>query len=163
VCGASMMLARSLVLELGNYDADLFGAEDYGLSLIASTRCDFAYVPEPLYRRRRHGGNLTNHKCIMAYYHWLAQDQFRRRCPEAFAGLPHHSLREYMVEPVLRAAKEAYWSRTALGYKRLLSLAVRLAPEDEELRRLWHRRSVPMWALRAWDRWTASRIAPVES
>jgi glycosyltransferase involved in cell wall biosynthesis len=151
VCGASVMMRRATILKLGNYDPDLRGTDDYGLSLVAATRCDFVYLAEPLYRMRRHRGNMTNHKADMAYYHWLAQDKFRRCCPEAFAKLPAESIRRYMIEPVLRAVREAYWQREPEGYRQLLSLARRLAPEDPEIRRLWRRRWCPMPALRFWD------------
>ena len=69
VCGASIMMRRSVILELGNYDPELFGAEDYHMSLLASTCCDFVHLPEPLYHRRRHADNVTNRASLMAYYH----------------------------------------------------------------------------------------------
>lgn len=152
ICGASCMWRRSLVLELGNYDPDLFGTEDFGMSLMASTCCAFIHLAEPLYFIRRHDGNITNRACHMAYVHWLAQERFRQRCPEAFARLPEESVRQHMIEPVLRAAKEAHWRREAHDYHRLLRLARRLAPEDPEIRRMWQKRWVPMGVLRAWDR-----------
>lgn len=152
VCGASSMLRRSVILELGNYDAELFGTEDYGMSLKASTCCSFTYLPEPLYRMRQHGGNLTGRSAHMAYMHWLAQETFRLRCPGAFAELPAESVRKSMIEPVLRAVKESYWRRDASGYLRLLRLAVALAPRDPEIRPLWRRRFCPMGLLRVWDR-----------
>lgn len=151
ICGASVMMRRSTILKLGNYDPELRGTDDYGLSLVAATRCDFVYLNEPLYRMRRHAGNMTNRKANMAYFHWLAQEKFRLRCPEAFAGLPAESIRQYLIEPVLRTVKEAYWRREPVGYRRLLSLAVRLAPADPEIRQLWHRRWAPLSALRVWD------------
>ena len=119
---------------------------------MASTRCDYVYLPEPLYRMRRHAGNMTNRKACMAYYHWLAQERFRRTCPGAFAQLPAESVRNYMVEPVLRTVKEAYWHRNPQGYTRLLRLAAALAPEDGMIRHLWRRRLLPMSLLRMWDR-----------
>lgn len=158
VCGASMMLRRSVVLDLGNYDPDLIGTEDFGLSLIASTRCDFVHLPEPLYRIRRHEHNITNRTLHMAYHHWLAQERFRLRCPEAFARLPGPSVRRFMIEPVLRVVKEAYWRREGgAEYRQLLRLAVRLAPDDAEIRRLHRRRWCPMGLLRMRDRWQEQR------
>lgn len=151
VCGASVMMRRNTILRLGNYDPALRGTDDYGLSLVAATRCDFVYLPEPLYRMRRHGGNMTNRKANMIYFHWLAQEKFRRRCPDDFARLPAESVHEYMIEPVLRTVREAYWRRESVGYRRLLALAVRLAPRDLEIRRLWQRRWCPMHALRMLD------------
>jgi hypothetical protein len=152
VCGASSMLRRSVILELGNYDPDLFGTEDFGMSLMAASCCEFVYLPEPLYRIRRHSSNLSGRPCHMAYMHWLAQERFRERRCEAFAQLPADSLRTYMVEPVLRAVTEAHWRRDTEDYSQLLKLAHALAPEDPEIRRLWHKRWIPMGALRAWDR-----------
>jgi len=152
VCGASTMLRRSVILQLGNYDADLFGTEDFGMSLMAASCCEFVYLPEPLYRIRRHDSNLSSRPCHMAYMHWLAQQRFRERRPEAFARLPAESVRQYMVEPVLRAVKEAHWRRDDKDYARLLKLAHRLAPADPEIRRMWHKRWIPMGALRVWDR-----------
>lgn len=152
VCGASCMWRRSVILELGNYDPDLFGTEDFGMSLMASPCCEFIHLPEPLYFIRRHESNITNRACHMAYVHWLAQERFRQRCPESFARLPEESVRQFMVEPVLRAAKEAHWRREARDYRRLLRLARRLAPEDPDIRRMWHKRWLPMGVLRAWDR-----------
>lgn len=152
VCGASTMLRRSVILELGNYDAELFGTEDFGMSLMAASCCEFVYIPEPLYRIRRHAANLSGRSCHMAYVHWLAQERFRQRRPEVFAQLPAESIATYMVEPVLRAVKEAHWRRETNDYNRLLKLAHRLAPDDPEIRRLWHKRWIPMGALRAWDR-----------
>ena len=152
VCGASVMMRKSVILKLGNYDPKLRGTDDFGLSLVASTRCDFVYLPEPLYRMRRHAGNMTNRKACMAYYHWLAQERFRQVCPDAFAQLPAESVQRYMVEPVLRTVREAYWHRESAGYQRLLRLAVELAPEDPEIRQLRRRRRWPMPALRVWDR-----------
>lgn len=156
ICGASTMMRRSVISELGNYDPDLIGTEDFGMSLVASTRCDFVYLPEPLYRMRRHTGNITNRKAHMAYHHWLAQERFRRKCPDAFAQLPAESVQQYMIEPILRTVKEAYWQRESDGYQRLLRLALALAFEDTEIQKLWRRRRVPMWALRAWDRLSRS-------
>ena len=152
VCGASVMMRRATILKLGNYDPALRGTDDYGLSLAAATRCEFAYVPGALYRMRRHGGNMTGRKAEMAYYHWLAQEKFRRRYPEEFASLGEESVRRYMVEPVLRAVREAYWNREGRGYRRLLKLAAELGPEDEVIRTLWRRRWWPLTGLRAWDR-----------
>ena len=90
----------------------------------------------------------------MAYVHWLAQDYFRQRCPGAFAALPADSIRQYMIEPVLRTVLDAYWRRDPTDYQRLLSLAVTIAPQDRRIRQLWRRRRVPMKALRCWDRLT---------
>jgi len=160
VCGASVMMRKSVILKLGNYDPRLRGTDDFCLSLVASTRCHFVYLPEPLYHVRRHAGNMTNRKADMAYYHWLAQERFRQLCPDAFAQLPAESVRHYMVEPVLRTVKEAYWRRESAGYRRLLQLAVELAPADPEIQRLWQRRKWPMWALRVWDRLNLKGIAP---
>jgi len=159
VCGASVMMRKSLILKLGNYDPQLRGTDDFGLSLVASTRCHFVYLPEPLYRMRRHAGNMTNRKANMAYYHWLAQERFRQLCPDAFAQLPAESVRCSMVEPVLQTVKEAYWHRESAGYRRLLWLAIELAPEDPEIRQLWRRRKWPMWALRTWDRLPIKGVA----
>ena len=158
VCGASTMLRRSVILECGNYDPELFGTEDFGMSLIASTVCEFVYVPDPLYIMIQHPGNLTRRLSHMAYCHWLAQEKFRQRCPEAFSQLPAESVRKYMVEPVLRAVQEAYWRRDPMDYTRLLRLAIALAPDDPVIRRLWRRRRVPMAALRAWDRMTERAV-----
>jgi len=155
VCGASTMLRRSVILELGNYDPDLFGTEDFGMSLMAASCCEFVYLPEPLYRIRRHGSNLSSRPCHMAYMHWLAQERFRQRRPEAFAQLPAESVRQYMIEPVLQAVKDAHWRRDTNDYARLLKLARQLAPEDPEIRRMWHKRWIPMRVLRAWDRMSA--------
>jgi glycosyltransferase involved in cell wall biosynthesis len=134
VCGASTMIRRDVVLTLGNYDPDLVGTEDFGMSLVASTRCDFVYLPEPLYRIRRHDGNITNRSSHMAYVHWLAQERFRQKCPDAYNALSPASIREFMIDPVVRAAKEAYYRRDPKDYARLIRLAHRLAPDDPEIR-----------------------------
>lgn len=155
VCGASTMLRRSVILELGNYDPELFGTEDLGMSLIASTRCQFVYVPDPLYIMMQHTTNITRRRCHMAYFHWLAQEKFRRRCPEAFARIPAASVRKYMIEPVVQAVRAAYWRRESSGYRRLLRLAASIAPDDVDIRRLYGRRWIPMSALRFRDRVTA--------
>jgi glycosyltransferase involved in cell wall biosynthesis len=152
VCGASTMLRRSVILELGNYRSELFGTEDLGMSLVASTCCDFVYIEEPLYRIRRHDANITRRWSHMAVVHWLAQDYFRRQCPDAFEDLPEESVQQYMIDPVLQAARRAYWQREPRDYHRLLELAVSLAPEDSEIQRFLRRRHVPMWAMRLWDR-----------
>ena len=160
VCGASTMLRRSLLLELGNYDPDLFGTEDFGMSLMAASCCDFVYLPEPLYRIRRHESNLSSRPCHMAYMHWLAQERFRLRKPEAFAQLPAESVRQCMIEPVVRAVKEAHYRRDTDDYARLLRLARRLAPRDAEIRRMWHKRWIPTGVLRTWDRMSSGLHAP---
>lgn len=152
VCGASCMLSRKVVLELGNYDADLFGTEDLGMSLQASTRCDFVHLPEPLYRIRRHTMNITNRSSHMAYMHWLAQERFRIACPQAFAELPAEVVQSAMIEPVIRALRQAYYQRDSRDYQRLLALAKGLVPYDPEVRRIWGRRHLPMACLRWWDR-----------
>jgi glycosyltransferase involved in cell wall biosynthesis len=152
VCGASTMLRRSVILELGNYDADLFGTEDFGMSLMAASCCRFVYLPEPLYRIRRHGSNLSSRPCHMAYMHWLAQERFRSRRPDLFERLPKSSIRQYMIEPVLQAVKEAHYRRDLRDYARLLKLAHRLDPADREIRRMWHKRWIPTCVLRTWDR-----------
>lgn len=152
VCGASTMLRRSVVLELGNYQDDLFGTEDFGMSLLASTCCDFVYLPEPLYIMNQHSTNITRRRAHMAYVHWLAQDYFRRCCPEAFAALPAESVQKYMIEPVLRTVLDSYWRREPADYRRLLRLAVTIAPHDPQIRQLWRRRRIPMRILRWWDR-----------
>lgn len=154
VCGASSMLRRDLIVELGNYDPDLIGTEDFGMSLMAASCCEFVYLPEPLYRIRKHDANLSSRLCHMAYMHWLAQERFRLRRPEAFARLPETSVRQYMIEPVLRAVRQAHYARNGRNYRRLLELAHRLAPDDPEIRRIWQKRWIPMQALRAWDRMT---------
>ncbi|GMU23358.1 MAG: hypothetical protein AMXMBFR13_34360 [Phycisphaerae bacterium] len=159
VCGASTMLARSVILELGNYDADLFGTEDFGMSLAASTCCDFVHLPEPLYLIRRHQNNVTNRTAHMVYHHWLAQERFRRNFPAAFGRIPEASVRQFMIEPVLRAAREAYWRREPRDYRRLLQLALRLDPSDPGIRMLWRRRWCPLGLLRVWDR-VGSRLRP---
>jgi len=156
VCGASSMLRRSVIIELGNYNPDLFGTEDFGMSLLASTCCDFIHIPEPLYVMNQHTTNITRRRAHMAYCHWLAQDYFRQRCPKAFAALPAESVRQYMIEPVLRTVLDAYWRREPTDYQRLLRLAIAIAPHDPRIRQLWHRRLVPMKVLRWWDRLTAS-------
>lgn len=155
LCGASTMLRRSLVLELGNYDPELIGTEDFGMSLMAASCCEFVYIPEPLYRIRRHENNLSSRACHMAYMHWLAQERFRQRRPEAFVQLPAESVRTYMVEPVVRTVKEAYWRRDFNDYGRLLKLARELAPEDSQIRRMWHKRWIPASVFRTWDRLSA--------
>lgn len=160
VCGASTMLRRSVIIELGNYDADLFGTEDLGMSLIASTRCEFVHIPEPLYVMVQHKTNITRRLSHMAYYHWLAQERFRQKCPDEFARLPRESVQDYMIDPVLRAVQDAYWHRDPADYRRLLRLAVSLAPDDPEIRQLRRRRWLPMWALRAWDRLTTAFHSP---
>jgi glycosyltransferase involved in cell wall biosynthesis len=152
VCGASVMLRRELALALGNYDPAMVMAGDYHFSLVASTRCEFVPVLEPLYRIRRHARNSSNDLSRKAWYHWLAQETFRAQCPEAFATLPAESLETFMRQPALRAAREAYWRRDGRDYRALLELALTLAPEDADLRRFWRRRNVPMTFLRLWDR-----------
>ena len=152
VCGASVMMRRSMILKLGNYDPQLRGTDDYGMSLAAATRCEFVYLAEPLYCIRRHATNMTNCKANMMYYHWLAQEKFRKSFPDAFAALPSESIQRYMVEPVLRTVRDAYWRRDPVGYRRLLKLALTLAPDDPEMGRLDGRRWWPMSLLRAWDR-----------
>lgn len=160
VCGASTMLRRSVILELGNYDPDLFGTEDFGMSLNAAACCDFVYIPEPLYRIRRHGANLSSRPCHMAYVHWLAQERFRQQQPEAFARLPEQSVRQYMIDPVVRATKDAHYRRDNRDYARLLQLAWNLAPQDSEIRRMWRKRWIPMSLLRTWDRLSLHLHAP---
>ncbi|NLX23846.1 MAG: glycosyltransferase [Phycisphaerae bacterium] len=162
VCGASTMLRRCVALELGNYDAEVFGTEDYAMSLVASTRCTFVHLPEPLYRVRRHAHNLTNRRAHMAYHHWLAQEKFRQRCPESFAQLPAETISQYMIEPVLRTVTEAYWRRESTGYRQLLRLAVSLSPDDPRVRMLWQRRRRPLWSLRLWDRVQAMWTQPAQ-
>ena len=160
VCGASIMMRRSVILELGNYDADLWDTEHFGLSLIAATRCEFVYLPEPLYRVRRpqmslssREINLPSQSCHMATMHWFARERFRLRCPEAFATLPPQSVQQYMIEPVVQAAKEAHHRRdTTNDYRRLLRLARQLAPLDTEIRYMWHQRWIPNRWWRMWDR-----------
>lgn len=162
VCGASTMLRRSVILELGNYDPDLFGTEDFGMSLMAATCCEFVYIAEPLYHIRRHDSNLSGRPCHMAYMHWLAQERLRERRPEAFARLPVDTVHGCMVEPVIQAVKNAHWRRDSRDYRRLLKLAYRLAPSDPEIRRIWQKRWIPICALRAWDRMRAGAPAAVE-
>ncbi len=152
VCGASTMWRRSVLLELGNYDADMRGSEDFLMSLLASTRCDFVHIDMPLYHRRRHEGNVTNRRAMMAYYHWLAQDRFRRRCPKSFARLGAELIHQHMTQPVIRAAKQAYWDRDMPRDVPLMPLAVSLAPEDTELVRMQKRAAIPPVVLRLWDR-----------
>lgn len=152
VCGASVMMRRSVILEMGNYDPQLRGTDDFGLSLVAATRCDFVYVPEPLYRIRRHASNMTHRRANMAFFHWLAQEKFRQRCPQEFARLPADLVRRAMIEPVLNVVREAYWHREPCGYLRLLALALKIAPESLDLHAFWRRRWWPMPALRLWDR-----------
>jgi glycosyltransferase involved in cell wall biosynthesis len=154
VCGASTMLRRSVILELGNYNPALFGTEDFGMSLLASTCCEFVHLPEPLYVMNQHTTNITRRRAHMSYYHWLAQDYFRRRRPEAFAALPAETVQQCMVEPVLRTVVDAYWRREPADYPRLLRLARSIAPQDTRIRQLWRRRHIPMTALRWWDRVT---------
>lgn len=160
VCGASSMLARSTILELGNYDPDLWGTDDFYMSLAASTRCTFHYVPEPLYHIRCHGTQMSNRRLKMVYHHWLAQERFRLRFPEAFAVLPAESIRDYMIEPVLRNVRDAYWRRTADGYALLLKLAHTLAPDDPITSTLWRRRWCPLWVLKWCDRLKQKATAP---
>jgi hypothetical protein len=162
MCGASTMLRKSVIDKLGNFDADLLVSEDYSLWLRASTCCRFVYLPETLYHIRRHQGSITNRLNYKAYSHWVAQDRFRQRHPDAFARLPSDSVRRHMVEPVLQAVREAYWRRDGRDYAPLLRLAVRLAPDNPEIRRLWRRRWYPMSALRAWDRWTSGPMPAVQ-
>lgn len=162
VCGASVMMRRRVILELGSYDDTLHGTDDFNLSLVASTRCEFVHLAEPLYLIRRHAGNMTNRRSAMVYMHWLAQEHFRQRCPEAFAALPPESVREFMVAPVVQAVREAYWHRDSRDYRRLLKLAIRLTPEDSEVRRFWRRRWLPMRALRAWDALTGLMARQVD-
>lgn len=152
ICGASCMLARSTILELGNYDAALSGTEDFGMSLAASTCCEFVYLPEPLYHVRRHATQLTSRRLRMVYYHWLAQEHFRLQFPAEFAALPAESISRFMIAPVLQATKEAYWQRNADGYATSLRLARQLAPADPVIRMLWRRRWFPLSLLKLYDR-----------
>lgn len=152
ICGASTMLARSTILHLGNYDPDLWGTDDFYMSLAASTCCELVYLPEPLYHIRCHRGQMSNRRLRMVYHHWLAQERFRLRFPAAFSTLPAESVRQYMIEPVLQAARQAYWRRDSDGYRRVLRLAHTLAPHDPQIQTLWRRRWCPLAALRFWDR-----------
>lgn len=156
VCGASVMARRETILRIGNYDPRIVMSGDYHLSLVASTRCEFACVPEPLYFIRRHATNSTNRLSMKTFYHWLAQERFREQCPEAFAALPADSIRQFMHEPVVRAVKEAYWRRDASHYVRLLRVAIRFAPNDPQIQVLWRRRWCPMSVLRCRDRLQAA-------
>jgi hypothetical protein len=101
---------------------------------------------------RRHANNMTNRKARMAYYHWLAQERFRQRCPEAFNTLPSESIEQYMIEPVIRTVLAAYWAREPSGYRTLLKLARQLKPDDERIHLCHRRRFIPMRLLRAVDR-----------
>lgn len=167
LCNASVMLRRSLILDLGSYDPELIGAEDYHLSLRAATCCDFVYLPEPLYHIRRHPGSITHRKSVMAFYHWLAQEKFRRQYPEAFATLAPEVVQRSMTEPVLRAVEDAYWRRDSDGYRRLLRLAVRLTrergfahAERASMEKFWRRRHCPMALLRWLDRIRSAPTLP---
>jgi hypothetical protein len=97
---------------------------------------------------------MSHRKLRMVYNHWLAQERFRLRFPRAFGDLPGESVRRYMIEPVLQAVRAAYWQRNADGYRMLLKLARRLAPEDGGVAMLWRRRWCPLSALRLRDRLT---------
>ncbi len=162
VCGASVMMRRELILDLGNFRADLPISEDYAMWLAASTRADFVYLPEPLYHITRHQGNITARTALGALCHWKAQEGFRQAFPDAFNALPAESIRRYMIEPVLAAAREAWWRRDARDARALLTLAARLAPEDEEIRRLARRARLPMGIVRLWDRLAGQAMPTAE-
>ncbi|HOB72997.1 MAG TPA: glycosyltransferase family 2 protein [Phycisphaerae bacterium] len=161
ICGPSIMVARQVILEVGNYDPDLWGTDDYYMSLACSTCCDFVYLPEPLYRLRRHTGNMSNRRARMMYHHWLAQERWRQRFPEAYAALPAEVLAR-CTAGILYATRRAYWERESNGYRQLLKLARQLAPDDPQIRAQWRRRWVPMSALRLWDRTTQFLNRPPE-
>jgi len=163
VCGASVMMRRELILALGNFREDLPISEDYAMWLAASTCADFVHLPEPLYHITRHAGNITARPGLRALCHFKAQEGFRRAFPEAFNALPAESIRRCMVEPVLAAARQAWWRRDERDGPALLDLAARLAPQDRQIRRLRRLARLPMGVVRLWDRLAGQAVPAAEA
>lgn len=61
--GACFLYRRCVLEEIGGYDTDSFGVEDYDYWLRIMARFgDFLSINEPLYQYRRHGGSLSETK-----------------------------------------------------------------------------------------------------
>lgn len=59
VCNCGTLMPRELFLQQGGYDETLLCAYDYKLALQLSAVCRFHPVPEAVFKRRRHGSNLS--------------------------------------------------------------------------------------------------------
>ena len=59
VCNCGTLMPRELFLQQGGYDEALLCAYDYKLALQLSTVCRFHPVPGVVFKRRRHGDNLS--------------------------------------------------------------------------------------------------------
>lgn len=63
--GASFLYRREVDHELGGYDTELFGVEDFDFWLRASARFKFLHLAEDLYLYRKHPRSLTNSRAAI--------------------------------------------------------------------------------------------------
>jgi glycosyltransferase involved in cell wall biosynthesis len=57
--GACFLFRRNVFFELGGFDTELYGSEDYDFWLRAAVQFRFFRIPETLYFYRKHAGSLT--------------------------------------------------------------------------------------------------------
>ena len=130
VNSTGVLFPRKLYLDNGGFDTSLRVAHDYDLFLKLSLQCPFYAVQEPVFLRRRHGGNLSagsySKMLIMAdvFENFVAahpelQKDFskviRRRQADMQNKLRREALKENMREKAREHAANAF--RLAPGLK----------------------------------------------
>jgi glycosyltransferase involved in cell wall biosynthesis len=73
-CG--ILFRKDLLIAIGLYDENLQLCEDQDLRLRFMQRYHIGHVELPLYRYRRHEGNLTNNEAEMEYYNGKLREKF---------------------------------------------------------------------------------------
>ncbi len=136
VSSSATMIPLEMFLALGGYDASLRCAHDYKISLELACKTKFFAVAEPVFLRRRHGGNLSagsydkQHVVLDVFENFLTShpevraqypERVRRRLSDLHCKLAREAKKQSLSRDTIRkhlklALRERFSLRTLFRY-----------------------------------------------
>lgn len=114
--GASFLYRSDVAEKIGEYDADLFLAEDYDYWLRIFAEAPIKKIPKDLYDYRRHGGSLTEtKKASIRHQTFLA---VRKNYEALLKRAGTDADRFHLMEKLLSLADEADFKELLAEYKK---------------------------------------------
>jgi|SRR5579859_2638403 len=126
LCHGSVMFRRKLVEQLGSYDEQLEGTEDYDLWLRFAEVTQFEEVPQYLYRYRSHPSAFSEAR--RAYQAWQQARTVEKMAARRFGPPPQPAIYRSVAREFLMAAEISLREGDRPAHEERLAHAIQLCP-----------------------------------